>query len=310
MLLFATTHALAQQANALRWIVPYPAGGGADATARVIAEEIRTTLDQPVVVDNRPGAATNIGIEAVRSARADGNTVGTADNAALAFNEHLFSKLSYDPKRDLSYIGLMARVPLVLVATPGLAASNFTDLLQLLRSSPEDAFSYASVGVGSAHHIAMELLKSRVKVSMTHVTYRGSAQAIPDLLGGQVQVMFLELPAAGPLIKTGKVKGLGIASEHRTDLLPTVPTLAEQGVKNFEVYGFMGMIGPPGLAPTEISRISNALQRSLQSPTVVRRFSDMGIEPMYLPSEAFYKFSRAESVRWGEVIRSAGIQKQ
>ena len=305
--LVGTTQALSQQVNTLRWIVPYPAGGGADATARIIAEEIRVSLNQSVVIDNRPGAATNIGVEAVRSARPDGGTVGTADNAGLTFNEHLFAKLGYDPRRDLSYIGMIARVPLVLVATPSLPASNFSDLLQMLRGS---SLSYASVGVGSAHHIGMELLKSRTKTSMTHVAYRGSAQAIPDLLGGQVQIMFLELPAAGPLIRTGKVKALGVASKQRSPLLPNVPTLDEQGVAGFESYGFMGMIGPAAMPSAEVLRISGALQQSLQNQTVVRRFSEMGIEPMYLPPEAFYKFSRAESDRWGEVIRSTGIQKE
>lgn len=300
--------ASAQQLSPIRWVVPYPAGGGADATARIIADELRTSLNQSIMIDNRPGAATNIGVEIVKTARADGTTIGTADNASLTFNEHLFSKLGYDPKRDFSYIGTLARVPLVLVAPPGLPASNVTELLRLLRADSRNSMSYGSVGVGSAHHIGMELLKSRTQTSITHVAYRGSAQAIPDLIGGQVQVMFLELPAAGPLIRANKIKALGVASAQRTSLLPEVPTLNEQGIKDFEIYGFMGMIGPADMPAAEIDRIGNALQRALQSPNVVQRFSKLGIEPAFMSPDAFYRFSRAESDRWGQVIRSAGIK--
>lgn len=301
----SSTQALSNRPETIRWIVPYPVGGGADATARIIAEEIRGNLNQSIIVDNRAGAATNIGVETVRRAIPDGGTVGTADNAALTFNEHLFSKLGYDPKTDFSYIGMLARTPLVLVATPGLAANSFAELLPMLKAG---SMVYASVGVGSAHHIGMEYLKSRTQVAITHVAYRGSAPAIPDLIAGRVQIMLLELPAASPLIKSGKIKPLGIASNQRSTLLPDVPTLNEQGLSDYEIYGFMGMIGPADMPKAEISRLTNALQRALESQNVVRRFSEMGLEPMYMPPDVFYKFSRGESGRWGEVIRATGIK--
>jgi tripartite-type tricarboxylate transporter receptor subunit TctC len=308
-LLVATAAAAsAQQLNSIRWVVPYPAGGGADATARIIAEELKTGLNQSIVVDNRPGGATNIGVEIVKSAEPDGSTVGTADNASLTFNEHLFSNLSYDPKRDFSYIGTLARVPLVLVAPPGLAANNVAELLRLLRGDSRNSMSYGSVGVGSAHHIGMELFKSRTKTSITHVAYRGSAQAVPDLVGGRVQIMFLELPAAGPLIRANKIKALGVASAQRTNLLPDVPTLVEQGIQDFEIYGFMGMIGPANMPAPEVARINKALQHALQTPSLVQRFSKLGIEPAIMSPDDFYRFARAESERWGQVIRSAGIK--
>lgn len=310
LLIFASGTVFAQQRPPIRWVVPYPAGGGADATARIIADELRTSLGQSIVVDNRPGAATNIGVDQIRSARADGSTIGTADNASLTFNEHLFSKLSYDPKRDFRYIAMMARVPLVLVATTSLPVSGVQELLKHLQSAGRNALSYASVGVGSAHHMGMELFKSKTQVFLTHVAYRGSAQAVPDLISGQVQVMLLELPAAIQLIKANKIKALGVASAQRTDLLPDVPTLSEQGVKEFEIYGFMGLIGPAELPPAEVERLGSALQAALKSPTVVRRFTELGIEPFYMPSEPFYRFCRAESDRWGELIRVAGIQKE
>jgi tripartite-type tricarboxylate transporter receptor subunit TctC len=297
--------AWAQADKSLRWIVPYQAGGGTDTVARVLAEEMRGSLNQPLVIDNRPGGATNIGMEAVLSAAPDGATVGTADNAALMVNEHLFSKLSYNPAKDFTYIAMMVKVPLVLVTTQ--PVKNLQELLALAKPQGKP-MGFASAGIGSPHHLALEQLKRRSNVPFEHVAYRGSAQAVPDLLSGQVQAMFLELPGAKQLIQSGKVKALAVGGAQRYDLIKDIPTVAEQGFPGFDAYAFQGLVGPAKLPEEQVKRLRDAVRQALQSPTVLARFNDMGIEPWFMPSREFYTLCRTESQRWGKLLREAKIQ--
>jgi tripartite-type tricarboxylate transporter receptor subunit TctC len=295
----------AQADKSLRWIVPYQAGGGTDTVARLLADEMRGPLQQNLVIDNRPGGATNIGMEAMFRAAPDGTTVGTADNAALTVNEHLFAKLSYNPAKDFSYIAMMVKVPLVLVTT--LPVKNLQELLALAKSQGKP-MGVASAGIGSPHHLALELLKRRSNAPLEHVAYRGSSQAVPDLLGGQVQAMFLELPAAKPLIQTGKVKALAVGGAQRSELIKDVPTVAEQGLPGFDAYAFQGLVGPAKLPADQVKRLRDAVRVALQSPTVLARFADMGIEPWFLPSGDFFKLCQSESQRWGKLLREAKVQ--
>lgn len=290
----------------VKWVVPYPAGGGTDNLARSLAESMRASMGQQVIIDNRPGAATNIGGEHVARAPANGYTILSADNAILAFNEHLFSKLTFRPDKDFSYIGAIGKFPLVLVVPPSFAAQNFKDFLAYVKANPGKV-NYASVGNGSPHHLAMELFKNRTGASITHVPYRGAAPAMQDLMGGQVPVMYLDLASGMSIIKAGKVKPLAIGSTTRSPLLPDVPTLAESGISNAEVFAFQGLLGPAGLPAPIIARLNQELNQALADPVVLKRFAEFGFEPLRGTPEEFRRLARSESARWGEVIRANKI---
>ena len=290
----------------IKWVVPYPAGGGTDNLARTLAESMRPGLGQQIVVDNRPGAATNIGGELVARSKPDGYTIMSADNALMAFNEHLFKTLPFSPDKDFSYIGAIGKFPLVLVVHPSFPAQNFQEFVAYVKANPGKV-SYASVGNGSPHHLSMELFKNRTRTFMTHIPYRGAAPAMQDIMGGQVPVMFLDLASGLSIIKSGKVRALAIGSQTRSAILPEVPTLAELGVKDAEVFAFQGMLGPVGMPQAVVTRLNQGLNQALADPAVLKRFTEFGFEPLRGTPEQFKQLARSESVRWGQVIRANGI---
>lgn len=303
----AGAHAQGQYPDqVLKWVVPYPAGGGTDNLARTLADSMRASLGQQIIIDNRPGAATNIGAELVVRAKPDGYTVMSADNALLAFNEHLFKKLPFNPEKDFSYIGAIGKFPLALVVHPGFPAQTFPEFLAYVKANPGKV-SYASVGNGSPHHLAMELFKHRTRTFITHIPYRGAAPAMQDVMGGQVPVMFLDLASGLSIIQSGKVRPLALGSQARSPLLPNVPTLAEMGVSNAEVFAFQGMLGPAGLPAPIVARLNQELNKALADPAVLKRFTEFGFEPLRGSPEDFRKLARSESARWGEVIRANRI---
>jgi tripartite-type tricarboxylate transporter receptor subunit TctC len=290
----------------IKWIVPYPAGGGTDNLARAIAEGMRPGLGQTIVVDNRPGAATNIGAELVARSRPDGYTIMSADNALMFLNEHLFKKLPFSPEKDFSYIGGIGRFPLVLVVHPAFPAQDFKSLLAYLRANPGKT-SYASVGLGSPHHLAMELFKNRTQTFITHIPYRGAAPAMQDVMGGQVPMMFLDLASGLSAVQSGKVKPIAIGSPQRSAVLPDVPTLAELGVKDAEVFAVQGVVGPAGIPAPVVARLNQELNKALAEPSVLNRFTGFGFEPLRMSPEQFRAMARSEARRWGPVIRQANV---
>lgn len=291
----------------IRWVVPYPAGGGTDVLARTVAEAMRGGLGQQIVVDNRPGASTNIGSQIVATAKPDGYTVMSADNALLAYNEHLYRRLPFHPDKDFTYIGGLSRFPLVLVVNPAFAAQTFQDFLAHVKAHPGQV-NYASPGNGSPHHLAMELFKHRTQTFLTHIPYRGAAPAVQDVMGGQVPCMFLDLAAGLPVIQSGKVRALAIGAARRAAALPHVPTLAEVGVADAEVYAFQGLLGPAGLPPAITARLNAALNQALAAPEVVERMRAFGMEPLAGTPEQFHALARAEARRWGPVIAATGVK--
>lgn len=307
----AAPWALAQQAawpdQPLRWVVPYPAGGGTDVLARTVAEAMRQTLGQQIVVDNRPGASTNVGGQMVATAKPDGYTFMSADNAILAYNEHLFTKLPFNPEKDFTYVGGISRFPLALVVNPALEAKTVKEFLAYARANP-GKLNYASPGNGSPHHLAMEMFKNRTKSFLTHIPYRGAAPALQDVMGGQVPCMFLDLAAGLPVITSGKVRALAIGSAKRVAALPDVPTLAEAGVPNTEVFAFQGILAPAGLPAAITTRLNTDLNKALLNPAVVKRMNDFGMEALPGTPEQFRAMARAESKRWGEIIKAAGVK--
>jgi tripartite-type tricarboxylate transporter receptor subunit TctC len=291
----------------IRWVVPYPAGGGTDVLARTVAEAMRQTLGQQIVVDNRPGASTNIGGQAVATAKADGYTIMSADNAILAYNEHLFSKLPFSPQNDFTYVGGISRFPLALVVHPSFEAKTMKEFLAYVRANPGKV-NYASPGNGSPHHLAMEMFKNRTKTFLTHIPYRGAAPAMADVMGGQVPCMFLDLASGLSVIQSGKVRARAIGSAKRIATLPDVPTLGEVGVADTEVFAFQGILGPKGLPANVTQRLNADLNKALASPAVVKRMQDFGMEALPGTPEQFRALARAEAKRWGEVIKAAGVK--
>jgi tripartite-type tricarboxylate transporter receptor subunit TctC len=309
VLLSAGFGALAQGTSPdqpIKWIVPYPAGGGTDTLARTLAEAMRAGLGQPLVVDNRPGASTNIAADAVAKSKPDGYTIMSADNAMMAFNEHLFRKLPYSPEKDFTYVGSIARFPLALVVHPGFPANTFNEFLAYVKANPGKV-DYASVGPGSPHHLAMEMFKYRTRTDMTHVPYKGAAPAVQDVVGGQVPVMFIDLPAGLSFIQSNKLRVLAIGTNRRSPVLPDVPTLAELGVADADVFAFQGVVAPAGLPAAITARLNQELNKALNNAAVVKKFTDFGMEPIVSTPEQFRAMARAESERWGPIIKANRI---
>ncbi|SEA68970.1 tripartite tricarboxylate transporter substrate binding protein [Variovorax sp. YR216] len=291
----------------IKWVVPYPAGGGTDVIARTLSEAMRQTLGQQIVIDNRPGASTNIGADIVAKSKPDGYTILSADNAVLAFNEHLFNKLPFNPEKDFTYIGAIGKFPLALVVHPDFPAQDFKAFLAYVKANPGKV-NYASPGNGSPHHLAMELFKNRTGTFITHIPYRGAAPAMADVMGGQVPCMFLDLASGLSIMQGKKVRVLAIGSGARSNLLPGVPTLAEVGVPNSEVFAFQGILGPAGMPPAVVNRLNADLNKAFTTPAVQKRFADFGMEAMPGSPQQFFALSRAESQRWGPIIKAANIK--
>ena len=308
--LAASPFARAQNSNypdqLIRWVVPYPAGGGTDVIARSLAEAMRQTLGQQIVIDNRPGASTNIGADLVAKAKPDGYTVMSADNAVLAFNEHLFGKLPFNPERDFSYIGAIGKFPLALVVNPDFPAKDFKEFLAYVKANPGKV-NYASPGNGSPHHLAMELFKNRTGTFITHIPYRGAAPAMADVMGGQVPCMFLDLASGLPIMQGKKVRVLAIGSGARNKLLPDVPTLAEAGVKGAEVYSWQGLAAPKGLPADVKAKLAKAAIASVQQPDIRKRFVEQGLEIVGNTPEEFTRYQAQESERWKQLIQTRKI---
>ena len=291
----------------IKLVVPYPAGGGTDVIARTLSEAMRQTLGQQIVIDNRPGASTNIGADIVAKSKPDGYTIMSADNAVLAFNEYLFNKLPFNPEKDFTYIGAIGKFPLALVVHPDFPAQDFKAFLAYVKANPGKV-NYASPGNGSPHHLAMEMFKNRTGTFITHIPYRGAAPAMADVMGGQVPCMFLDLASGLSIMQGKKVRVLAIGSGGRSKLLPDVPTLAEVGVPNSEVFAFQGILGPAGMPPAVVNRLNGDLNKAFTTPAVQKRFADFGMEAMPGSPQQFAQLSRAESLRWGPIIKATGIK--
>lgn len=307
LLAAAPLAALAQSDKPLEWVLGYPAGGGSDIVARTVAEQMSKTLGRSIVVNNKPGAATNIAADYVAKSRDLGNIMLTADFATLAANPALFSKLTYDAQKDFQPVGLLARFPMLLVAAPNVPAGNLKEFLAWAKAQPEGV-NYASAGAGSPHHLAAELLRERTGLKMVHTPYRGAAPAVQDLLGGQVPFGMMDSAAVQQYIGTGKLKIIGVASPQRLKVFPEVPTLAEQGLKGFEAYAWQGLVVPAGTPPEFTARLHKALQEALNSTPVKARFQTLALEPLPGTPEQMAAYVKSERERWGTLIRAANIR--
>ena len=292
----------------VRMIVPYAPGAGQDITGRLLAQRLTDAWGQQVVVDNRPGAGSNIGSEIGARAPADGYTLLLA-NEAMAINATLTKKLAFDPLRDLAAVSLIVINPRIFVVHPGVPANNIKELVAFARTKP-GGVSYGSSGVGTGPHLAAALLASMAKVEMTHVPYKGVAPAMTDLLGGQIQLIVSTVLSAMPQIQSGKLRGLAVTTVKRSSALPNVPTVAESGVPGYEATAWSMLMAPAQTPRALVTRIHTTTARAIDNAEVRKRYASEGGEAVGSTPEAAAKYLTAEIQRWAKVIKEAGVRSE
>ena len=292
----------------LKLIVPFPPAGATDIVGRIVAQKLSERLGQPVVVENRPGAGGSLGSDLAAKATPDGYTILIATSSTHSIGPAL-QKLPYDPIRDFAPITHVANVPNVLVVSPKLPAKNLAELVALARSQP-GKLNYASAGVGSITQLNAELFKMIAKVDIVHVPYKGTQLSIPDLANGSVSMLFDSLASAVPNIKSGNVRPLALNAPRRSALFPDLPTLAEAGMPEFDLYTWFGMFAPAGTPPEAVARIQREVVAGLKSPDVLERFAAVGAEPVGSTPAEFVERIRSDAAKWGEVIRAGNIRAQ
>lgn len=290
----------------IKLVVGYAAGGATDVVARLVANKMGGELGQSIIVDNRTGANSNVGAEIVARAPADGYTLYVY-TIANTINASLYNKLGYDPIKDFEPIGMMAKIPNLLVVNPSLPIHSVQDYIKYAKES-KDGITFASSGSGSSIHLSGEMFKMKTGLNMLHVPYRGSAPAVSDLLGGQVQSMFDNSPSSMPHVKAGKLRALAITSKERSPLLPDVPTIAESGFPGFEVQSWFGLSAPAGTPDAVIKRINTALNTALKDPTIKQRLADLVATTAPGTPDDMRKFVASELKGWNEVVKASGAK--
>ncbi|GAA4350611.1 tripartite tricarboxylate transporter substrate binding protein [Variovorax defluvii] len=289
-------------------VVPFPPGGPTDAMARTLAAEMKERLGQPMIVENRAGAGGNIGAEFVARAPADGQTLLFGTSGPLAINASLYRKIGYDPVKSFAPVIQVGHLPNILVVHPSVPAKDVKELVAYAKAHP-GKLSYASSGNGASSHLAGVLFNSTAGVDLQHVPYKGTGPALNDLLGGQVSMSFTDVLTALPYVKAGKLRALGMASGTRSQALPDVPTIAEQGLKGYDVSVFFGIVAPAGTPADRVKKLNQAFAEVLASPKVKQQFAAQGLEPA--PStapEQLAKFIQAQMQTWAAVVRQSGAQ--
>ena len=293
----------------ITWICPYGAGGNADARSRQVAKLMQGVLGQTIIIDNKAGGGGNIGTDAIARAKPDGYTIGMGNFAPLAVNHALFKKLSFDPVNDLVPILLIEHGPLILMVRAESKFKTVKDIVAAAKAAP-GKLSYASGGIGGTHHLSGALFEHSAGIDLTHVPYKSGGAAATDLMGGQVDMMFEQMYAAMPSIKSGRLRPLAITSKARLALAPEVPTMIESGYPGFEVMNWQGLVGPKGL-PAEIVRSLNAAgNKALQDPEFRERMLAQGNEVVGGTPEQFAALIKAEAPRWGKVVKDAKVEPE
>ncbi len=287
-------------------IVPFPPGGSSDIVARALASEVSVELGQSLVIENRPGAGGNIGVGAVARAAPDGYTLGVAAAGALAVDIHLNRAMTFDPQKDLAPITLLAVIPFVLAGSPD-APKSVAEVIALAKTDP-GKLSIGHAGNGTAQHLSAALFAQQAGVTIPVIAYRGSAPAANDLLGGHIPLAVIDIPSSLELIRSGKLRALGVTSSTRLATLPDVPTLAEAGLKGYESVGWFGLVAPSATPPEIVARLNAAFVKAMQKPALVAQFRSLGVELMPTTPEGFRQFISLESVKWAKVIAEAGIK--
>ena len=292
--------------KAIRLIVPFPPGGATDAAARLVAGKMSEHWGQPVLVDNRAGAGGNVGSDLVAKSPADGYTLVMGVTGSHAINTSLYSKMPYDPVADFVAISQVAVVPNVLVVHPSVPARNLAELVALAKKEP-GKLNYASLGNGTAAHLGMEMLKTEAGVDISHTPYKGSAPAVSDLLGGQVQMMVDGLPSALPHVKAGKLRAIALTSLRRSPSLPDLPTIAET-FPGFYADAWSGLFAPKGTPQPVVDKLSAEVQRILKLPDVREKLAALGAEPVGSTQAEFTAHVKREIDKWAKVVKTSGAK--
>lgn len=292
----------------LTLVVPFPPGGPTDAMARAIAQEVKDVLGQPVIVDNRAGAGGNIGADLVARAPANGQTLLFGTSGPLAINASLYKKISYDPLRSFTPIINIGYLPNVLVVHPSVPAKNVQELIAYSKAHP-DKLTYASSGNGASSHLAGVMFNKLAGTDFQHVPYKGTGPALNDLVGGHVSMAFTDVLTALPFVKAGKLRVLGVATASPSRAMPEVPTIAEQGVKGFDVSVFFGIVAPAGTPADVVGKLNRAFATALQRPELSKMLAQQGLEMANSSDpENLRAFMTQEVTRWRDVVKSSGAQ--
>jgi tripartite-type tricarboxylate transporter receptor subunit TctC len=291
----------------IRLLLPYPPGAGSDVIARLLAQKLADHVGQQVIVDNRGGAGGNIGMELAAKAPADGYTLVLALTSQLAINPGLYPKLPYDPVKDYAPITLLGSAPYLLVIHPALPATSVRELIALAKSR-RGGLTFASAGNGSGAHLAAELLKSMAGIDMLHVPYKGAGPALPDLIAGQVQLMFATYSASGQHVRAARLRALAVTTAKRSSALPDLPTIAESGVAGYDSSVWYGLLAPAKTPAPIIARLNGELIRVLNAPDVRDRIRPEAIEPIGSTPEFFAGYIRSELAKWAQVVKGSGAK--
>jgi len=305
----AGAHAQTYPTKPIKMVVPFAAGGGTDVLARVIGEKLAAGLGQPVVIDNKPGAAGIIGTDAVAKAAPDGYTIVMSLSNALLTNQFLYEKLPYHPERDLTLVYQVAMGPLVLVVHPGVPAKTAPELLKYVAAN-KGKLAYGSYGLGAYPHLAGAHMSLTQDADMNHVAYKGEAPMVQDLIGGQIQMAYASALQAKPHIEAGKLKAIGVTGERRMSTLPNVPTLAEQGLKDeaYRLTGWLAVAAPAGTPKPIVQRLADEIRKATQQPDVQQKVAAMGFELKDSSPEAFAAAYKAERPVWERLIKQSGAK--
>lgn len=298
--------AQAYPSKPIRWIIPFPPGGAMDVMARALAPKMSESMRQPVVTENRPGAGGNIGSEVVAKSAPDGHTMLIV-SVGQAVNPSIYPKMTFDPVKDFEPVTLVAVVPNVLVVHPSVKANTIAELVALAKAQP-GKLNYASAGNGTSIHLAAEVFGSMAGVNMMHVPYKGSGPAVTDLLGGQVNLMFDSITSAKPHIQAGKLRALGVTSARRSTALPNVPTIAEAGIKGYEVNPWFAVFVPAKTPKPVVDRLHDEITKALKAPDTLERFAAIGAEPIGSTPEQLAAHLKRETERWSAIIRERNLK--
>jgi tripartite-type tricarboxylate transporter receptor subunit TctC len=289
----------------VRFVVPYPPGGGTDVIARIVQERFQNALGQPIIIENRGGAAGSLGTDVVAKSAADGYTV-LFTLSSHTINPAIYAKLPFNTVGDFAPVGMVASLPQILVAAPNFPANTVAELIALAKAKP-DTLSFASVGNGSPGHLAGELLNLRAGIKLQHVPYRGGGPAVTDVMGGQVQLLWVSIPAAAQFVKTGKLKALAVSTLKRSSAFPDVPTMQEAGVKDFEVDSWYAMFVPAKTPRPIIDKLNAALNSIVKDPDIREKLLQQGSEGVGGTPEALGKVVAAELPKWARLAKDANI---
>ena len=291
----------------IKVFVPFPPGGGTDIIAREIANKLTATNGWSIIIDNKPGSGGNLGVDAAAKSAPDGYTLALGQSSNLAINPSLYSKLPYDPVKDLAAVSLVASAPLVMVVQADSPYKTLADVINASKAKP-GSLNFASAGNGTVAHLASELLQKTANIKLTHVPYKGAAQATTDLLGGQVQLYMSSVPTLLGHIKTGKMRALFVTSLNRTDDLPNVPTVAESGFKGFEAVTWFGFVAPAGVPKDVVTRLNVEINKALQSADVKKKLGDQGADVLGGSPEQFAALIKSDIARWAPIIKESGAR--